>query len=287
METENTPNTEVMETEIEGALVVMEEEGALTVIDQSKALVVSDIESKKRSITVEQEAKKQKKRYMDLVEPFKKALKARHTNACAKQNELVHPFDEVIANEGRKRATYDEDERVRLAKEAAERAEIEAAERAERLQAHQTAITERVGQHKSSEETIELLNLMLHEDGMTDEKAGLIRSQIETEQAVLDGINREAAQEAAEAKMVADAAPSPPAASLAPKSKGEVTGYAYKVTVTDMKLLCQAIGEGKVPTAAVKEAQGKLNSYAKDGIIKHGQFGCSVEKTPTSFTRQT
>ena len=33
------------------------------------------------------------------------------------------------------------------------------------------------------------------------------------------------------------------------------------------------------------EAPGKLNTLAKDGTIKHGEHGCHVEKTATSFTR--
>jgi len=57
------------------------------------------------------------------------------------------------------------------------------------------------------------------------------------------------------------------------------------VTVIDDKALCQAIADGKVSSAAIKWMPGKLNAFAKDGYIKHGEFGCHVEKTPTSHTR--
>lgn len=275
--------TEQMEDDVKTALVVMKEEGALTVIDQSKALVVSDRKSKERSISCQKRAKGLIKEYEVIFGPLKGEFKARHQNACDKEKEFLLPLKEVVANESNKVATFNQAETDRLKKEAQERADIEAAERAERLQAIQASINERVVQSTSSADTIELLNLMLLEADMTDEKAGLIRSQITTEQAVLDGVNRAAAEEAAKAEMVASAPPPPPAASMAPKSKGEVQGFKYEVTVVDMKALCKAIGEGKVLPAAVKMAQGNLNKYARDGAELE-KYGCHIDKKPSSHT---
>lgn len=274
--------TEQMEEEITTALVVMEKEGSLTVIEQSKGLVVSDITTKERSMKIQREAKSQKKRYSNLIEPFKKALKARHTNACAKEKELVGPFDEVINAESNKVATYNQAETQRLKKEAAIRAQNEARERGERLEAIKLSIYEATAQATDTEENLEILNLMLEEEGITDEKAEILRSQITVQQSILEGVNRQAAEEAAEAELAAAAPPPPPAASIAPKSKGEVQGWSYKVTVTNMMELCKAIGEGKVPETAVKEAQGKLNGFAKDKIELPG---CHISKEPTSHTR--
>lgn len=276
--------TEQMEEEIKTALVVMEEEGALSVIEQSKALAVTDIATKERSVSLEKTAKVQKKRYVELFKPFKGELKARHANACTKEKEIITPFDEVILAEGRKRATYTQAEQARLAKEAEERAEKEAAERAERVATAQKELDGLLDCTMDAQETLDLLYMTLNEDQPSEEYAQILRTQITITEAVIAGANREAAEKAAKAEMAAKAPPPPPPMAP-PKVKGEVEGWAYKVTVTNMKALCQAIGEGKVATAAVKPADGKLNSYAKDGIIGHGQFGCDVRKEPTSFAR--
>ena len=126
--------------------------------------------------------------------------------------------------------------------------------------------------------------MMLEEDNPTPAMALVLRARLATIQAVLDGATQEAATEAAKASMEASAPPPPPPMAP-PKVAGEVQGWKYTCLVREMKYLCKAIGEGKVPIAAVKPAEGKLNSYAKDGIIKHGEFGCHVHKEPTSFTR--
>ena len=284
METEKT--TEMTdEQKVEHQLAVRDEAGALSVVEQSAALVVCDIESKERSVEIEKQAKLEKKRDLEFLDPFVTAKHKAWKKFVKTRDDRLLEFDTVIKAEGTKRATWSRAEQDRLAKEAAERAEKEAAERTERLATHKTAIDEAIGTSEDTQATIDILNLMLEQDDMTDEKAEMIRSQIGVHQAVLDGANRAAAEEAAKAELAAQAPPPPPPADLAPKIKGEVEGWAYKATVTDMKALCKSIAEGKVPTAAVKEAQGKLNSYARDGIIKHGECGCHVEKKPTSHTR--
>jgi len=281
---ETIKTTEQMEAEIKSALVVMEEEGALSVIEQSRALVVTDIQTKKRSLELQSEAKLQRKRYADLIEPFKKALKARHTNACSKENELVGPFDDVINAERQKVATYNEEERVKLAKEAEERAAKEAAERAEKVAEAQKKLDEAIDASKDAQETLDLLYMMLDEDNPSEEQAQVIRAKITSIQAVIDGASREAAEAAAKAQMEQEAPPSAPAMAP-PKVAGEVQGWKYKVEVTNMQELCKAIGEGKITINAVKAADGKLNSLGKDGTIKDGQYGCHVTREPTSHTR--
>ena len=283
METTKTPEEIALltdEEQVEYQMIVRDEAGALSVVDKSNVLVVSDIETKKRSVDIEKQAKKEKARDLEFLEPFVKAKKASHTKAVETRKNRINKYDEVIASEQGKRSTWDETERVRLQAEADYIAKKESAERAQRLEAIQRAISEDTEHAKDSEETIAILSMML-EETTTEEAAEMIRSQIETEQAILDGLNRQAAEEAQKAKIEASAPP-PPRPVAAPKIDGEVKGYNYTVTVTDMKELCKAIGEGKVSTAAVKAAQGKLNSYAKDGIDLPG---CHIDKQPTSHTR--
>lgn len=269
---------------VEFQIALRDQAGALSVVEQSAALVVTDDATKAQSIEIENQAKKEKQRDLAFLKPFVEAKKAAHTKAVATRDTRLGKYDKVITDEGSKRATWGEKERIRLAKEAEERAAQEAAERAERVANAKKAIDEAIGTSEDTQETIDLLNLMLEEDEMTDEQAEVIRARIATEQAVLDGATRAAAEEAAKTQMELNTLPSPPPMAPA-KVKGEVTGYKYTVTVTDMQALCKAIGEGKVAIAAVKEAQGKLNSYAKDGLINDGQYGCDVFREPTSHTR--
>ena len=272
------------EQKVEHQIAVRDEAGALSVVEQSNALVVCDIASKERSVEIEKQAKVEKKRDIEFLEPFVKAKKAAHTKAVSTRDTRLGKYDKVIEDEGSKRATWSEAERVRLAKEADERAEKEAAERAQKLATAQKAIDEAIGTSDDAQATIDILNMMLEQDDMPDEKAELIRTHIRAKEAIIRGVNRQAAEEAAKAEMEASAPPPPPPMAP-PKVAGEVQGWKYTVTVVDMSHLCEAIGEGKITTAAVKEAQGKLNSLAKDGTIKDGQYGCNVTREPTSHTR--
>ena len=270
------------EQKIEHQIAVRDNEGALSVVEQSNALVVKDIATKEQSVGLEKQAKLEKKRDLEFLDPFVKAKHEAHKKATTTKANRIAKYDEVIKAEGSKRATWTLAKNERLTEEANERAKVEAAERTERLKAIQATIFEATAQATDTEENMEILRLMLDEEGVTDEKAELIRSQITVQESILAGVNRQAAEEAAEAQMAAAAPQSPPAASIAPKSKGEVMGWGYTVTVTSMKELCKAISEGKVPVAAVKAAQGKLNGYAKDEMELPG---CHITKEPTSHTR--
>ncbi|KKM90514.1 hypothetical protein LCGC14_1237740, partial [marine sediment metagenome] len=163
----------------------------------------------------------------------------------------------------------------------AERAAKEAIERAERVAEAQTELDGLIATSEDNQVTVDLLYMMLDEDNPTEEQAQVWRAKITSIEATIAGATREAAEAAAKAQMEASAPPPPPP--MAPeKVKGEVTGWSYDVEVNDLKALCKAIGEGKVATAAVKPAHGKLNSYAKDGIELPG---CAITKEPTSHYR--
>ena len=285
MNTENTTEQMTDEQQVEHQIAIRDEAGALSVVERSAALVVCDQASKERSVEIEVDAKEQRRR--DLEEVFEDFVGGRHKawkKAVATRDARLLKYDTVIKDEGSKRATWGETERVRLAKEAEERAAQEAIERAERVAEAQKKLDEAIGASSDSQAIIDIITLTLKEDDMTVDEASVYRARITALEAELAGATQEAAEAAAQAEM-AQSAPPPPPAMAPPKTKGEVKGWKYTVTVTNMRELCRAIGEGKVAIAAVKPADGKLNSYAKDGMIKHGQFGCTVTKTPTSHTR--
>lgn len=287
METEKTTEQmeeENLEQELNAVVVVNKEEGALTTIEQADALVVQDTTSASRSVSLEKNLKEQDKAFRAVFKTKKQEIDARKKKMLDKEKEHCDPYTEQIASLQTKRATYNEQERQRLAKEAEERASKEAAERAQRVQVAQTELDGLLATTEDSQVTVDLLYMMLDEDNPSEEQAQVWRAKIKSIEATIAGASREAAEAAAKAEMEASAPPPPPPMAP-PKVAGEVTGWAYKVEVVDMKALCKAIGEGTVAIAAVKPAEGKLNSYAKDGIIKHGEFGCNVTKKPTSHTR--
>ena len=127
---------------VEHQIALRDEAGALSVVEQSNVLVVDSTESKERSVEIEKQAKVEKKREVEYLEPFVEAARKTWKKMVKTRDDRLGKFDGVIKAEGSKRATWGEAERIRLAKEAEERAAQEAIERGQRVATAQKAVDE-------------------------------------------------------------------------------------------------------------------------------------------------
>ncbi|HSH27959.1 MAG TPA: hypothetical protein VK972_09390 [Wenzhouxiangella sp.] len=71
----------------------------------------------------------------------------------------------------------------------------------------------------------------------------------------------------------------PPPSTGGPKVEGVQMRTYYEVEVRDVKELCRAIADGKLPTSMVKPVQGELNKFARTWKGEQEMPGCQVRKT--------
>jgi len=217
-----------------------------------------------------------KEHHKDILDSIKNSLEV----ARNKQKDMLAPVEAVqakaqmlldgVVTEERKIEEQKRQEQLRKANEEAEKRRAAAKGKVELILNSAKDTTEKLNEIESA----------LEAESTTEEEAAYLRHYHRSLTAELE--NGETAMSAAAAEV--DAPVFMPAVDAVPESKtdGVATREKVKVEVTDMKLLCAAIGRGEVPAAAVKAMSGKLNGYAKDGMKLPG---CVVSKSNQAVVR--
>ena len=283
METE-TKTTEQMEEEVKTALVVIEPESR-SLVQTANELIVVDDASLSRSVDVEKELKAEKKKFTDLFKDFKGALKSRHSNACAKEKEMIEPVKTAIDELQTKRNTYLEAERERARKEQEAREAEERRIRAAKLAKYNESVKKAMEKGGDLAVQRDIINKELESPDTPEEAVEGLRGQLRTIDAQIENQNRLISEKAAQAEEVATAPAPPPPAAVAPKPTGLVEKEYYTVMVKEPRTLCQAIADGHIGPNIIKGFDTvALQNLAKNGIDLE-KYGCQVDVETRTHTR--
>lgn len=257
-----------------------EEQEVALVVQQAKALTVTNQEELAAGREFYITAKGLLQKIEEHHGPIIQAAHQTHKVAIAKKKELTAPLERAIKIVRNVCENYLLQEQRRQVEEQRQREEQARKEAEVKVEAAKAKMAQMAEAAKDDAEQITKLKAALDDGQTTDIEAAVYRAQL----AVLEASANDRAQVAANAQaqlemdvMVAEPVP----VVEAEKPEGVSTAKDYVVEVTDMKLLCAAIGRGEVPAAAVKEVKSKLKGYAKDGIKLPG---CKVtEKVQARF----
>ncbi|MFA5706859.1 MAG: hypothetical protein WDA41_10930 [Candidatus Neomarinimicrobiota bacterium] len=195
----------------------------------------------------------------DFADPKKKAHEAWKA-VVAQEKGHLEPLEEAKQTIREKIGQYDLEQK-RLA-EIAERKRIEEARRIheEQLAEAQTMIDSLISTAADVDETIELINMELKRDDLTDIERQKLESQLNIELARRD--DNQAAVEEAQARAEAPVFVVPDTPRAEPtKVKGASTRYEYVPEVVNKTTLLRAIAAGKVPETVIDINMGQLKRY--------------------------
>lgn len=217
-----------------------------------------------------------KEHHKDILDSIKNSLEI----ARNKQKSMLDPVEEVqrkaqmlldsVVTEERQIEEQKRQEQIRIANE-------EAAKRREAAKVKVESILEKA---KDATGKLNEIEAALEAEYTTEEEAVYLRHYHGLLTAELE--NGECDLSAATAEVEEPVFVPTVGAVQETKTDGVATREKVQVEVTDMKLLCAAIGRGEVPVAAVKAMVGKLNVYAKDGMKLPG---CVISKSNQAVVR--
>ena len=224
------------------------------------------------------------KKVQDFFSPMKTAAAAAHKAIVARENEtLAIPAQaKTIVND--KLTTYNrEQEAIRL-KEEAKLREVARLKHEKELEKAQAKIDKILAKAADHAETIELLNMELKRDDLTDIEIQKIESQIEIEQAKIDN-NQERAEEI-QARAEEPVCVEPTILPRTEKVAGMVVKSKVEMQILNPMSVIKSIAEGVLPMSCVKinEAEIKKQILAyKD--MKKAYPGISYRIVQETHTR--
>lgn len=245
--------------------------------DELRPLEPYDETGKKAVSNVIRNARDMIKMIKEHHDPIKRAAKRTHEVACQKEKDALKPVQEALDKAQGLLNSVTNKERL-LEQQKREKAEQEAREQAQkRREAAEAMMAELLEKAETTAGQIKLLEEALEDDATTEDEAAVIRRKITILQAQID--NDE--QALAEAQYKTEEPVFVPQVEEQ-KVEGISKGEKVTVEVKSMRELCAAIGRGEVAPAAVKPMQGKLNSYARDGVKLPG---CVIHREAKATVR--
>ncbi len=223
------------------------------------------------------------KKVNDFFKPMSDAAHAAHKAIVARRDETLAIPEQAKSIANQKLTTYNrEQEAIRMEAEAKlrEKARKEHERQLEKAQAAIDKILSKSGDHQ---ETIELLNMELKRDDLTDIERRQMESQIEMEQAIIDN-NQEKAEEI-QARAEEPVFVAPTILPQTEKVAGMVVKSKVEMQIINPLAVLKSISEGLLPMSCVKineaEIKKQILAYKDQKRVYPGISYRIVQETHT------
>jgi hypothetical protein len=228
-------------------------------LDAAKAMVITNPQEASLVVNFGRDVNASIKKIREFFKPMKDSARAAHKAICDRENETLAIPEEAKRIASQKLTTYNqEQERIRLAEEA--RLREEARKQHERdLAKAQAKIDKILSKTNDNQETIELLNMELKRDDLTDTEIQKIEAQIEIEQAIIENNQERAEEIQARADEPVYVAPT-----IMPKTEkvaGMVTKHKVEMQILNPLAVIKSIADGLLPTSCVKINEAEIKKH--------------------------
>jgi hypothetical protein len=246
------------ELETETITVETLESSVPALAEVSRHLSICDDESCAKVIVYGQSLKEKKRQVNELFNPRIAQAHDLHSGLCGDKRRFLEPLleaEKVCQESVAEYHEVKERERLQLLAELQER---------ERLEAEELARLERELQSESDAEALRLASQVV-DDAVIDAAAAEAVGDVEAADAILSraAVTVEEIQQTAMPMPNGNGAARSFSQSAPTKFGGAAVKTKYSAEVINLKLLCLAIGQGRVPVTAVEPKMSVLNSWAK------------------------
>jgi len=228
-------------------------------LEAAKAMVITNPQEASLVVSFGRDVNASIKKIKGFFKPMKEAAAAAHKTIVARETETLAIPEQAKAIANGKLTDYNrEQERIRLKEEA--RLREEARQKHERdLKRAQVYIDKILSKSNDHAETIELLNMELKRDDLTDTEIQKIEAQIEIEQAIIDNNQEKAEEIQARAEEPVFVAPT-----ILPKTEkvaGMVTKFKVEMQIMNPLAVLKSISEGLMPMSCVKINEAEIKKH--------------------------
>lgn len=246
------------------------------VVNGALTLTVSTVAEKEIAVSEMNLVNGLIKKVKETFGPIKKKTDEAHKEVVAQEKRHLLPLETAILTIKQKIGTFDLEMKRR--REEEERKALEEAQRAheEQLAEAQKMIDEILAKTQDVDETIDLINMELKRDDLTEIERQKLESQLEISYAIKENNQEKVEEIHARASEPVFVPPTPRLVVPDTKTKGASTRFELVPQVVNKMALIKAVANGTVPDTVFDVNMGALKKYVN--MMKRATPGVSCEE---------